>query len=196
MRILEKGRVKFFNNQDNKLFGFLRLESGEEIFFHLNDFQLLYFGDGNDFNFHGGAFDRVSRNPIKGEMIYFERSEGSNGRDKAAPWCDEITYRKAILEKSERRKYRVLKIVTVYGCPPDEPVVLWEGTNLDALMLKYRRTGDRTDDLFSTFSCGDFEHSIWFESQAPGKEWERCDDPRRVEGRRSPTHLYRAVSRI
>jgi len=67
---------------------------------------------------------------------------------------------------------------------PDQPETLWEGTDLDALMLKYPRTGDRTDDLFSTFSCGDFQHTIWFETQKPDGEWKLASDPRRVTGRR------------
>ena len=81
--------------------------------------------------------------------------------------------------------YRVLKQIIICGNSPDEPNVLWEGSEISSLSQKYPRTNDRrTDDLSPTFSCSDFSQRVWFERQE-GEAWVRCDDPRPVEyGRR------------
>jgi hypothetical protein len=184
--MIEKGVVKFFDSRMDKMFGFIRLESGEEIFFHQNDFGLLNANDDGSFNFYGTAMD-CPRRILKGNIIYFEREEGSRGRSKASPWCFEENYKSALEHLASRTKYRVRKQTVVYAQlpnEPDQPETLWEGTDLDALMLKYPRTGDRTDDIFPTFSCGDFQHSIWFEQQKPDGTWKLASDPRHVTGRR------------
>mgnify|MGYP001613302669 CR=1 FL=1 len=37
----ETGTVKWFDAREGKRFGFIKLESGEELFFHFNDGQYI-----------------------------------------------------------------------------------------------------------------------------------------------------------
>jgi len=106
--MIEKGVVKFFDSRMDKMFGFITLESGGDIFFHHNDFALLNANDDGTFNFYGGVMD-MPRRVLKGNVVYFERTEGSRGRDKAAPWCLEENYKSAVAHLAARMKYRVRK---------------------------------------------------------------------------------------
>lgn len=87
---MEKGFVKFFDNRDNKRFGFLRLETGEEIFFHFNDGAVPQAGVGQPELVEGV----LKREPRKYDSVVFERSHGRKG-DKASPWAFAEDYDRA-----------------------------------------------------------------------------------------------------
>jgi len=180
---METGIVKFFDSRDNKRFGFVTVDGGGEIFFHFNDGENIE-ADKSEPKFSGG---KLKSKPKKGDRIAFERNSGYKG-PKAAPWGFADDYervKKEIAARPAPATYRVLKQTTVYGNSPDEPKVLWEGSDITKLCEKYPRPSDhRMDDLWPTFSCGDFEHKIWFERKTESG-WEHADDPRPVEyGRR------------
>lgn len=80
---MEKGTVKFFDSRDNKRFGFIRLESGEEIFFHANDGRKTE-AKGIEVKF---IDEPISGLPKVGNELVFERTVGGDGRPKASPWC-------------------------------------------------------------------------------------------------------------
>jgi cold shock CspA family protein len=177
---METGFVKFFDSRDNKRFGFITVDGGGEIFFHFNDGRNLrpgetepYFGEG-----------LPSADPRKDQRVVFNRSSNKKG-DKASPWGFAEDYDRAkekIAKRPQPKVYRVLKQTQVSGNSADEPQVLWEGSDIAKLSQKYPRTRDRRiDDLYPTFSCGDFSHTIWFECKTSDK-WERIEDPRPEEG--------------
>ncbi|NQV12234.1 cold shock domain-containing protein [Candidatus Uhrbacteria bacterium] len=74
---MKYGHVKFFDSRDNKRFGFLLIDGGEgEVFFHLND----YVAPDNSMR---GAKSM----PKQGDRLVFKKTDGSQGRSKASPWC-------------------------------------------------------------------------------------------------------------
>ena len=78
---METGTVKFFDSRDSKRFGFIRKESGEEVFFHFNDGQCIVPGNFEP-RFEEG---RVEREPRKGDVIVFNQQPARKG-NKACPW--------------------------------------------------------------------------------------------------------------
>lgn len=95
---METGTVKFFDNRDNKRFGFLSLDNGEEIFFHYNDGAAVKRGLGRV------VFDErsgLSRDPRKGDRIAFERDRGRRGV-KACPWTFADDYQRVNAESAKR----------------------------------------------------------------------------------------------
>lgn len=94
--MVEYGIVEFFDNRDGKKFGFIRVldgmsnETGEEIFFHRNDFMFAN-NDGArvcfcDYSEVSGTRDNPLRIPAKGDKVVFERKPGKGGKPKAHPW--------------------------------------------------------------------------------------------------------------
>lgn len=170
------GTVKvFFVNG----YGFVRTDSGEEIFFHITEGRDLEEGDEEpEFS------ERRVRNPQEGEHLVFQVSQGfSKGRQrpKACPWGYAEDYDRIKRQIAERPNYRVMQQYQIPGSKPMEPTVLWQGTNIKDLCRKYPRPEDfRMDDLFSGFSCGDFDKFVWFE-RSTEKGWHRCEDPRPIE---------------
>lgn len=177
---LESGKVKFFDSRDANRYGFIRLDSGKEIFFHENDYQKLNADDGNKFNFYG--IDDTPRQIKKGDKIYFERSEGSKGRDKACPWCFEEDQVQALADLAARARYRVRQLTTIAGQQDPIEDLVWEGTNLSALTLVHPRHADPTLDTLQSFESGDRKIEILFEIQRPDDEWIVCEDPRTRPG--------------
>ena len=180
---MEEGIVKFFDSRDNKRFGFIIDENGKEIFFHFNDGENIIAGK-EDAVFSEG---KLRTEPKKGDAIVFIRTPGSKG-PKASPWGFAQDYDRATMEIDSRSApdvFRVMKQTTVCGNAPGKPEVLWEGSDIRLLCAKYPRTSDhRVDDLYSTFSCGDFSHQIWFEIKTENG-WKDTKDPRPISsGRR------------
>jgi len=68
---METGTVKFFNNTPNKLFGFIKSDTGSEVFFHFNNGP-----EGN------------TRMPQKGDRLVFDTERSMRG-PKAAKWTFE-----------------------------------------------------------------------------------------------------------
>ena len=93
---VETGIVKFFDSRDNKRFGFIKLESGEEIFFHFNDGRVAT--SEVDGWIHWLRPDEVYRSyleyPKIGDRLMFERTQGKKG-PKASPWTTEKYYKEA-----------------------------------------------------------------------------------------------------
>ncbi len=175
---MESGIVKFFDSRDNKRFGFLRLESGEEIFFHFNDGENLEEGD-EEPQFCGG---RPGHDPQKGDRLVFERNHGYKG-PKAAPWGFAQDYERIQKAIDSRPRYRVWK---QDGWWPNkqwfEPKIIWEGTSVKELLRKYSLQHGRSpicDALISFWSHDDgIQVRHWFERQEPDGTWKRCQDPR------------------
>lgn len=59
---MERGTVKWFDGRDGKRYGFILLPSGEEIFFHFNDGELIQEGD-TEPKFCDGAVSRAKVKP-------------------------------------------------------------------------------------------------------------------------------------
>ena len=68
---METGTVKFFNNTPNKLFGFIKSDNGNDVFFHFNNGP-----EGN------------ARMPQKGDRLRFDTERSVRG-PKAAKWAFE-----------------------------------------------------------------------------------------------------------
>lgn len=114
---VETGTVKWFNASEGKRFGFIQLESGEEIFFHFNDGQYIEvtFDDINGARTKfTGKGTRVAegktrrlRDPKQDEVIVFERTQGPKG-DKASPWGYNATWQRGeqfITDKDNQEKF-------------------------------------------------------------------------------------------
>lgn len=87
---METGTVKFFDSRDNKRFGFIRKDNGEEVFFHFNDGQCIVPG-----NFEPGFEEgRVTREPRKGDVVVFNEKSARKG-NKASPWSYADDYEQA-----------------------------------------------------------------------------------------------------
>lgn len=99
----ETGTVKWFDAREGKQFGFIKLESEEEIFFHYNDGSGIeicfnakrlpqralyepYFVGQNTWVTKDGKSHRL-KHPQQGDILVFQRSPGQVGKgDKAKPW--------------------------------------------------------------------------------------------------------------
>lgn len=94
----ECGIVKFFDERGNKRYGFIRVldsdgnETGEEIFFHFNDGELIDTVLLGEIIFRGsgsavlGGKQITIDPPRKGDKIFFHRKDGKEGKPKACPW--------------------------------------------------------------------------------------------------------------
>ena len=193
---MEIGTVKWFDTREGKKFGFVTDEDGKEIFFHFNDGRLIRvnvtkrrpeFSDEPTFKTKEGI--RRLRDPKPGDQIVFTRTQGYKG-DKASPWCFKSIYDKAIEQVAklpEPTVYRVLETMNDVGEKSAEPKVLWEGSDLEALLARYPvpsgRQSPSADPLLPYWSDPDniFETRHWFERKV-GESWEQCPDPRPLSG--------------
>ncbi len=99
---MEHGTVKFFDSRDNKRYGFISVEGGEEIFFHFNDGQPFMAIADRDEPIFGGKFGQKlqeifsipARDPRPGDKIFFIRCRGRKGY-KACPWGFAEDYERA-----------------------------------------------------------------------------------------------------
>lgn len=121
---LERSTVKFFDNRDNKRFGFLLLESGEEVFFHLNDGQKVTVGVGEPCLEYGKIF----RTPRVGDDILFKRVQGRQG-PKACPWVFGDEFDRLAVE-SEKNTGKPMLTTTEegieYGCYKDGRAIFYK----------------------------------------------------------------------
>lgn len=96
---VEKGRVVHFDSRDSKRYGFIHLDSGEEIFFHYNDGRIATdeFEAGLGWEIPTNrSSDTVLDYPRVGDTLYFMRRPGQKGRPKASPWTSEEYYLQAV----------------------------------------------------------------------------------------------------
>jgi len=187
---METGTVKFFNAQQGKRFGFVRTESGEELFFHFNDGEFIIpgkvqpeFSEKAQMTIKGQL--RSLRDPQRDDIVIFNRKRGSGGWI-ASPWGYKSHYERAleiIAKRSAPTIYRVLETMNNLGKQPGEPKVLWEGSDLDDLFIRYPvpsgRQSPSADPLLPYWSDTDniFEVRRWFERKTE-VGWEQCPDPR------------------
>lgn len=94
---VEKGRVVHFDSRDSKRYGFIHLDSGEEIFFHYNDGRIAADGgwSGLCWDMPNRSSNTVLDYPNVGDTVYFIRSPGKKG-PKASPWTAEEYYLQAV----------------------------------------------------------------------------------------------------
>jgi cold shock CspA family protein len=196
---MEQGTVKVFFSAKERRYGFLRLTSGEEIFFHFGDGDIIVPGKEAP-EFSGKAQIEVKgqvqglRDPQKDDVIMFERAEGSKG-PVARPWGFKSHYDRAgkiIAKRPPPTYYRVLKSsgsLGEAGTPenPKDARVLWEGTDLEAVLKKYPlprgNQSPGSDPLLSYYSHDDgFEVRHWWEKRREDGTWELCEDPRPLSG--------------
>ncbi|QQG42261.1 MAG: cold shock domain-containing protein [Candidatus Woesebacteria bacterium] len=193
---METGTVKWFDAREGKKFGFVTAEDGKEIFFHYNDGRPIQvnvtkrrveFSDQPTFQTKDGV--RRLRDPKPGDKIVFVRTQGYKG-DKASPWSFKSIHDKAIdqiAKLPEPTVYRALETMNNVGDVAGEPKVLWEGSDLEALLAKYPvpsgRQSPGSDPLIPYYSDSDniFEIRHWFEKKV-GEIWEQCPDPRLLSG--------------
>lgn len=105
------GVIKFFDSRDNKRFGFISVDGGGEIFFHLNDSESIVAGESEP------KFSRkdLGLKPRQGDPVVFELSRNDKG-PKAAPWGLAEEYNKAKEEITNRRP----PCLDMYGCGSKE----------------------------------------------------------------------------
>jgi len=101
---MELGTVKFFNNRDDKRFGFIVADTGDEVFFHLNNGVNIKIesvkglwrqGFGSTYAYASGKF------PKNGDRLIFKREEGRKG-PKACFWAFMSEYELALKQCSSK----------------------------------------------------------------------------------------------
>lgn len=182
----EIGTVKFFDSRRDKRFGFIRLESGEEIFFHYNDGEFIEAGN-NSPKFSGKTTIVLNRkvrhlpDPRKGDILVFERDDGRKG-PKASPW-GYYSYWLEVGEKiANRPLYRVIRITTNdFKDGEKSERVIWQGEDLDALSREYPPSEIFEADFLKHHEIEDgwVRFDFRFERQKEDGAWEVCKDPRR-----------------
>lgn len=124
---VEFGIVKFFNVE--KKFGFIVAESGEEIFFHLGDGEVVFDDQDSDQPAWAGWNKKMTRNPQKGDEVVFLHQSGKQGKSKACPWGFTNEYKAALKEIGNRKQthpvglyFRGGQYVVVHraGCTPSD----------------------------------------------------------------------------
>ena len=178
MSTFERGIVKFFDSRAEKRFGFILLPSGEEVFFHFNDGAPVEVGvDGPTIN------TRLrNREPNKGDALLFERSKNRKGA-KAAPWCFAEDWELAEQEIATRQVFRLVRQSGGFRLHRN-PVVVWEGHNLEVLRQMFGRIQLGLRHLPGT----DEWEEYWFEekvaeAETEEGEWRELDndrDPRQI----------------
>jgi len=173
--MLEHGTVKFFDNK-KRFFGFLVLESGEELYFDPEGYMSLFADDNDRFNFYGRGEESNPR-PRPGNIIYFEREFGQRGL-RAGSWCFYWEYNQALKDLKMRPRYRAINL-------NGHDVVVWEGTNLDALKLQFpRQIIGKTQKPVLPLRFERLENNIWVP----------CEDPRGAKIMIKPNGWLKAVS--
>jgi hypothetical protein len=188
-----QGVVKFFDAREGKRFGFLKLENGNDLFFHFNDGQVIVDGKKAP-EFSGSAVIEVNgktrglRDPRPDDILLFEPIYGNKG-PKASPWGYLSHWTRAEEIIAARPVYRVLKTMNSVGeTPRHEPEILWEGSDLEDLLKKFPLPkGNRSpgsDPLLPYYSDNDniFEVHRWWEVKLPDGSWKQTRDPRPLPG--------------
>lgn len=91
--MLERGKVKFFNSI--KKYGFLSLENGKQLFFHISSGKKISVTRRPLPQFINPTSDQPLRVPIIGEEIIFEKHNTGKG-PSTVYWAYAKTYDKAV----------------------------------------------------------------------------------------------------
>ena len=172
-----EGIITFFNCNNSKRYGFIKPDEKitsitKEIFFHFND--------GNNFAdcgreepiFIGGKF--LGEEPRKGDRVVFSIAWTRSEKPKACPWGHLRDYEatEAIIAKKNRKNiYRLWEQITFDDRPPQEPRILWKGSDVFKLSIEY-------DTLVKHYSNPLYKQKIWFELLVDSGVWKPCEDPR------------------
>lgn len=130
--MFEKGVVKFFDSRDNRRFGFLRLESGEEIFFHFNDGMSMRAGKDQPEWCDPPPGKRLW-DPKANDVLVFERKMGKKG-PKASPWTHEMLYENAMKVINNRPRTGSCSKLLHEGRPLVDPKSFGRGLILKTLL--------------------------------------------------------------
>jgi hypothetical protein len=183
------GRVKFFNAEKGREFGFLQTPDGDR-FFHRKYGEFILAGE-NGPEFCGQTMRRDGKvlklaHPKQGDYLVYAESLGFKGVI-ARPWGFKAMYDralKAVLFRSTPTIFRALETRKSLGDKkPGEPIILWQGSDLKELLLKYPRPVELqahgSDPLLPYWSDEDNSLEIrrCFE-RLNGGVWQRCNDPR------------------
>jgi cold shock CspA family protein len=168
---METGTVKFFHSDSARRYGFLTLPDGSEMFFHWNDGGPVIEDDGES-----EIQTRMPvKQPIEGDVIRFRRGEGSQGKEKAIPWCfatGERSWENPTAD--ERQIYRLVRQRSRPG-RNFPPRAIWTGKNL--------ATADATvpGGIPRSIRPEDGGHvKYWFEIERGSDQWQKCDAPRGI----------------
>ena len=192
---MELGTIQFFDTRKPGRYGFIRLATGEEVFFHENDGQLLCAGHKHpEFSGRTRAVDPLTGEqleftaPRKGDQVVFLRTEGRKG-PKARPWGYLDDYMRACVI-IDQRAWRVMKQVTTNDGKRLDPVVLWEGESIEDLSNKFPRNQDSEyDELVPRRRFRNFTVQTWFEKRGDSGHWESYPiDPRAYVRARAVAH--------
>jgi hypothetical protein len=180
MATVEFGTVIHYN--PDRRFGFLKLDEGSQLFFHLHSGAIIAAG-GSDPEFGALAIrsQRQTREPKIGDRLAFRRGRSNDDRPKAEPWGYASEWEVARETIARRPVYRVFD---QWGDPREgtwkEPELLWQGTNLDDAFSRWRQpslkdTGGPTyeHDMI-------FQHRSWWEKKRqdePDDAWKECNNP-------------------
>jgi|GEM_PF-5936592 cold shock CspA family protein len=119
--MFEAGTVKWFDNRDNKRFGFITPdEPGPEIFFHYNGFRWFEARDGNVEFTELTPDARQPRFPKQFDRVVFTRGRGSKG-PIAQPWGYQRYHEKLVeqLESGPNYGTRFLYVTNCQGNLPE-----------------------------------------------------------------------------
>jgi hypothetical protein len=167
------GHVIHFNSI--KFYGFLReQETGQRVFFHVNDYG-KYVCDGGDTPAFVGL--GVYEEPPKGLLMTFEVVQTPRGPAARMVGLED-NYRKALADIANRPTYRFVRRT---GDHPRQRLftgnefkytTMWYGEDLRDLRKKFRKDWWATTDQCPGRVC------YYFESLDENGDWNLCEDPR------------------
>lgn len=190
---IETAKVVHFNQDRN--FGFARLESSEEVFLYGDTGQFIKDGasepefTGSSTFVRDGKTQRL-RSPRKDDIIVFERQRTTQPgkKDVAKPWGYQSMWQKVSELITKRPVYRAMELYTsLVGGEPRDPKELWRGTDISEALRKFPlprgNQSPSADPLLPYWADGDgiFEVKRWWEQKAqnePDEAFQGCIDPR------------------
>jgi cold shock CspA family protein len=170
----EFGKVKFFANEPEKMYGFISFEE-DDVFFHWKR-GVLFVCEGHD------AIDPVPTQeglaiPKTGDEVVFDAEDGPKGL-RATFWGFRSDYDNAFHAMKNRPHFRLymkgnIKFLgtTIHS---DDHRLMWEGQNLHELKEQFPKQEDE-DCQFKVFIVPVGED---VDEENQEQYWENCDDPR------------------
>lgn len=104
---MEKGKVKYFNNKEDKRFGFIIPDGGTDadaIFFHYNGFRKFEASKGKEVVFSSTGYGHPVAFPKAGELVCYELRNGPKG-PVAQPWGYNHDFLRVKKESADRPIY-------------------------------------------------------------------------------------------
>lgn len=164
------GKVKFFNNREDKRYGFIA-SGNESFFFHINQ-RVELLCEGGDVPLQMPHYEAPE--PKQGDCVAFEEGKDSQGRSRAVWWTTledfnnvkqlingRATFR--LMRRQGRKPLSRLHNGSEYG----HPMAVWTGQDLSDLRKKYPR---------SMYPLHNREHSALFFEELVNEEWVSCEE--------------------